>query len=100
MTVLTTIPVENTCGIRNYYPIPLDCIQEQLEAIFDDIKPDAIKIGVLFSIENIELVASFLKDNALGIPLILDPVMVGKNGSDLLQKEAISCLKKTAYTLL
>lgn len=53
MTVLTALPVQNTCGVRNCYDIPLTCIKEQLEAIFDDIKPDAIKIGMLFSTQSL-----------------------------------------------
>lgn len=93
MTVLTVIPVQNTCGVRSCYDIPLLCIKEQLEAIFDDIRPDAIKIGMLFSTEIIELVAIFLKDNAANIPIVLDPVMVAKSGDLLLQTDAVEALK-------
>ena len=93
MTVLTAIPVQNTCGVRNCYDIPLACIQEQLEAIFEDIKPDAIKIGMLFSADIIKLVASFLKEQATNIPIVLDPVMVAKSGDPLLQVDAIDVLK-------
>lgn len=45
MTVLTALPVQNTMGVRQCYAIPLKAIQEQLEAIFEDIPPDSIKIG-------------------------------------------------------
>ena len=93
MTVLTAIPVQNTCGVRGCYDIPLSCIQEQLEAIFDDIRPDAIKIGMLFSTEVIELVTAFLRKNADGIPIILDPVMVAKSGDPLLQADAVEALR-------
>jgi hydroxymethylpyrimidine/phosphomethylpyrimidine kinase len=94
MTVLTALPVQNTCGVRNCYDIPLPCIKEQLEAIFEDIRPDAIKIGMLFSTEIIGLVASFLKAHGVGIPIILDPVMVAKSGDSLLKNDAIESLKK------
>ncbi len=93
MTVLTAIPVQNTCGVRSCYDIPILCIKEQLEAIFDDIRPDAIKIGMLFSSEIIELIASFLKNNAANIPIVLDPVMVAKSGDLLLQNNAVEVLK-------
>jgi hydroxymethylpyrimidine/phosphomethylpyrimidine kinase len=93
MTVLTALPVQNTCGVRSCYDIPIACIQEQLEAIFDDIRPDAIKIGMLFSAEIVELTAAFLKENATGIPLILDPVMVAKSGDLLLKTDAVDALK-------
>jgi hydroxymethylpyrimidine/phosphomethylpyrimidine kinase len=100
MTVLTSIPVQNTCGVRNCYDIPLLCIKEQLEAIFDDIKPDAIKIGMLFSIQIIELVTTFLKNNVPNIPIILDPVMVAKSGDSLLQAEAVEVLKKKLISIV
>lgn len=93
MTVLTAIPVQNTCGVRSCYDIPLSCIREQLEAIFDDIRPDAIKIGMLFSTDIIELVTAFLLQRAADIPIILDPVMVAKSGDPLLQTEAVEALK-------
>lgn len=93
MTVLTALPVQNTCGVRSYYDIPLSCIKEQFHAIFEDIRPDAIKIGMLFSVEIIELVASFLKENSANIPIILDPVMIAKSGDILLKADAIEALK-------
>lgn len=93
MTVLTALPVQNTCGVRSCYDISLSCIEEQLEAIFDDIRPDAIKIGMLFSTEIIELVTTFLRKNAADIPIVLDPVMVTKSGDSLLQSDAVEALK-------
>jgi hydroxymethylpyrimidine/phosphomethylpyrimidine kinase len=93
MTVLTALPVQNTCGVRNCYDIPLACIAEQLEAIFDDITPDSIKIGMLFSAEIIELLAEFLNKHGLSIPIILDPVMVAKSGDPLLLPTAITALR-------
>ena len=93
MTVLTALPVQNTCGVRNCYDIPLSCIQEQLEAIFDDIVPDSIKIGMLFSEPIIALVADFLLKKAVGIPIVLDTVMVAKSGDALLLPEAVEALK-------
>lgn len=93
MTVLTALPVQNTCGVKNCYDIPLKCIEEQLDAIFDDIIPDAIKIGMLFSSEIINLVTSFLTIKASGVPIVLDPVMVAKSGDHLLQDSAVEALK-------
>jgi len=93
MTVLTAIPIQNTCGVRSCHAISLSCIEEQLEAIFDDIKPNAIKIGMLFSTEIIELVTAFLSNNAANIPIVLDPVMVAKSGDPLLRNDAVVALK-------
>jgi len=93
MSVLTALPIQNTCGVRNCVEIPLQAIKEQLEAIFDDIVPDSIKIGMLFSSPIIELVADFLTKHAINIPIVLDPVMVAKSGDPLLQPEAITAMK-------
>lgn len=99
MTVLTALPVQNTCGVRSCYDIPLKAIQEQLETIFDDIVPDSIKIGMLFSGEIIELVANFLNQHAQSIPIVIDPVMVAKSGDPLLLPEAIDVLKTRLFPL-
>lgn len=92
MTVLTALPVQNTMGVRRCYDISISCIEEQLQAIFDDMVPDAIKIGMLFSVPIIETVATCLRQNAPHIPIVLDPVMVAKSGDLLLQIDAIDAL--------
>lgn len=94
MTVLTALPIQNTCGVKNCYELPLKSIEEQLHAIFEDIIPDSIKIGMLFSADIVDLVADFLKSHAANIPIVLDPVMVAKSGDPLLHPEAVDTLKK------
>ncbi|WP_092485714.1 bifunctional hydroxymethylpyrimidine kinase/phosphomethylpyrimidine kinase [Candidatus Ichthyocystis hellenicum] len=93
MTVITALPVQNTMGVRRCYELPLSSISDQLEAIFDDIQPDSIKIGMLFSREIIELVADFVCRRANGIPIVIDPVMYAKSGGVLLKEDAIEALR-------
>jgi len=93
MTILTALPNQNTCGVRKIYPVPMEAIKHQLEIIFEDIRPDAIKIGMLFNEDIIELVSVFLAKNARCIPIVLDPVMLAKSGAYLLVPQAISALK-------
>lgn len=99
MTVLTALPIQNTCGVRNCYAIPLSIIREQLECLFDDVIPDCIKIGMLFSHEIIDLIATFLGKHARSIPIVLDPVMVATSGDLLLLPDAISILKSKLIPL-
>lgn len=99
MTVLTALPVQNTTGVKAFYEIPLQAIKEQLETIFSDIVPDAIKIGMLFSAEIIELVADFLAEHTKNIPIVLDPVMLTKSGDTLLLSQAIDTFKKKLIPL-
>jgi len=94
MTVLTALPVQNTCGVKAIHEIPVACIQQQLEAIFEDIPPKAIKIGMLYSQTIIEAVADFLEEHARHTPIILDPVIVSTQGNTLLQPNAIATLKQ------
>ncbi|MEI0843427.1 bifunctional hydroxymethylpyrimidine kinase/phosphomethylpyrimidine kinase [Brachyspira pilosicoli] len=94
MCVLTALPVQNTQGVRSCYEIDIKAIEEQLYCIFDDILPDAIKIGMLFNNDIIKLVANFLENNAKNIPIIVDPVMVAKSGDRLLLEDAVESLKK------
>ena len=99
MTVLTALPVQNTCGVRQCYEIPLIAIEEQLEAIFEDIIPDSIKVGMLFSTPIIEKVANFLEAYAFHIPIVLDPVSVAKSGDRLLLPDAVHTLKEKLIPL-
>lgn len=99
MSVLTALPIQNTCGVSNCYSIPLTAIEEQLNSIFSDITPDVIKIGMLFNSEIVNLVAQYLKQNAKGIPIVVDPVMVAKSGDMLLLPEAVSTLKEKILPL-
>ena len=99
MTVLTALPIQNTCGVKNCYDLPVSAINEQLEVIFEDITPTSIKIGMLFSIEIIQCVADFLEKYAKNIPIILDPVMIAKSGDSLLLPDAISILKEKLIPL-
>lgn len=94
MSVLTVLTAQNTIRVKNCYEIPIQAILEQLETIFEDIVPDAIKIGMLFNTDIIETVANFLDQHARHIPIILDPVMVATSGDRLLLPEAITALKE------
>lgn len=93
MSVLTALPVQNTQGVRNVWPLSVACVSEQLDAIFDDVEVHVIKMGMLFDAQIIEAVAHFLLHRAQNIPIVLDPVMVAKNGGVLLKADAIDALK-------
>lgn len=99
MTVLTALPIQNTVGVRACYDLPFASIAAQLSALFEDIRPHAIKIGMLFSGPIIQVVADFLQANAKGIPIVLDPVMVAKSGDPLLLPDAVLKLKTALLPL-
>lgn len=90
-SVLTALPVQNTTGVRSIYPIPHQAVQEQIEAILDDIFPDAIKIGMVHTPKLVETIV-----NTLGkypkIPIVFDPVMVATSGHRLIEEETIKTI--------
>ena len=93
MTAITAVTAQNTLGVNSVYPINPKDVEKQILFTCRDIKPDAIKIGMLHSIEVInEVLKSLKKINAKKI--ILDPVMVAKGGSKLITDQAIKVMKK------
>ena len=92
-TVLTALPVQNTQGVRNIYPIPIEAVGEQIEAIMDDIMPAAIKIGMVHTPELVATIAKTLEKYPK-IPMVLDPVMVATSGHTLIEEATIAALSK------
>jgi len=93
MTAVTAVTAQNTTGVKSIIAISPDEISNQIEFSAKDIRPDAIKIGMLHSKEVILAVIRSLKKLKLK-KLVLDPVMVAKGGTKLIDKTAIIFIKK------
>jgi len=93
MTAITAITVQNTTGVSSVVPIQAKEIRKQILFTCKDIKPDAIKIGMLHSSEVIMSVISALKKVKIS-KIVLDPVMVAKSGAKLINQRAIKTLKE------
>ena len=93
MTAITAITVQNTQGVKSVTPISANEIKKQIIYTAKDIKPDAIKIGMLHSPEVIKKVIESLKKIKID-KIILDPVMVAKGGAKLISDNAVDFLKK------
>lgn len=89
-TAVTAVTVQNTLGVIAIHPVPPGIVAGQIRAVLDDIGADAIKIGMLGDAATVEVVAEALK--GVSAPIVLDPVMVAKGGSPLLQEEAVEAL--------
>ncbi len=90
-TAVTAITVQNTLGVHGVHPLPVDLIAAQADAVLDDIGADAVKTGMLGSVEVVETVAAIL-DRA-GAPAVVDPVMVAKGGHPLLPDAAVRAVR-------
>lgn len=93
MSAILALTAQNTMGVKDIHIVPPDFLKLQLDMIFEDIVPDAVKIGMVSSKELIYVIedrlAYYQAKN-----IVLDPVMVSTSGSVLLEKEAISTLKE------
>jgi hypothetical protein len=87
MSVLTALTAQNTVGVDGIHPVPVEFIGQQLDAVLSDIGADAVKTGMLFNANTIEIVADRLSAHGVEI-LVVDPVMVAKGGDVLLVQEA------------
>jgi hydroxymethylpyrimidine/phosphomethylpyrimidine kinase len=92
MTAITAITAQNTVGVSAVHPIPPELVVEQVRQVAIDIGVDAVKIGMLGTVETIEAVVE-----ALGLvgdaPVVLDPVMVAESGAHLLEDDAREALR-------
>jgi len=99
MTAITAVTAQDTCGIHAIHTIPAAIVREQIAWTLADIGADAIKIGMLGSVEIVEAVADVLAAQAKGIPVVLDPVMASTSGTPLLDDAAIAAMKARLFPL-
>ncbi len=86
--VITAVTAQNTTKVFKILKIPVEMIEAQLDALFEDFTIGAIKTGMLPSAEIIELVAD--KIGKLNVPIVVDPIIKAGVGRDLIEKEAIN----------
>ena len=91
MSAITALTAQNTTGVRAIQESTPDFLKQQLDAVFEDICPDAVKIGMVASSELIHVIADRLKHyNAKNV--VVDPVMVATSGSALMKTDALQTL--------
>ncbi len=92
-SAITCLTAQNSQKVYDVFYSPTDFLIKQIAVVLDDIKIDAIKIGMLGNAEITEAVAKILKQKAKNIPIITDPVMIATSGDSLLKNNAINVLK-------
>jgi hydroxymethylpyrimidine/phosphomethylpyrimidine kinase len=90
-SAITAITAQNTLGVRAVLTLPPDIVRAQIDAIVDDMRPAAVKTGMLSSRLVVDTVADALHVHHLA-PVVVDPVMVSKSGHRLLDDEAVDAL--------
>ena len=99
MSVITAITAQNTMGVFGIEDISPEMIKSQIKVIFDDIKVDAVRIGMVSKIESIKAISEALREIKDLPPIILDPVMVSTSGYKLLSDDAKETLIKELFPL-
>lgn len=91
-SVIAALTAQNTRGVTGVFDVPPAFVTQQIDAVFDDIAVDAVKIGMLGRADTIEAVARGLERHRPR-HVVLDPVMVAKSGDRLLQADAMAALR-------
>ena len=91
MSVITALTAQNTTGVYGIQEATPEFVAQQLDCIFTDIVPDAVKIGMVSSVPLIEVIADKLAQYGAR-HVVVDPVMVSTSGSRLLAEDAADCL--------
>lgn len=98
MSAITAVTAQNTMGVLNVRELDVDIIRDQINCLYDDIKIDAVKVGMVSSIEIIDRIGEYLQKNR-AVNIVVDPVMVSKSGYHLLRTEAREELIKVLFPL-
>lgn len=93
MSAITALTAQNTTGVSGIFEVTPEFLQQQIDAVFEDIYPDAVKIGMVSSAELIERIAERLTYYEAK-NIVVDPVMIATSGSRLIDEDAIAVLKE------
>ena len=90
-SAIACLTAQNPRRVLGVEPVSPKMLRQQIQAVFEELRPAAVKTGMLFSAENIRVVTGLLKKKKC--PLVVDPVMVSTSGTRLLEPAAINVLK-------
>lgn len=97
-SAIVAITAQNTIGVHGIHAVPVDMVRAQIDAVADDLRPDAVKTGMLATVDLVKAVARAIKDRGLA-NYVLDPVMVATSGDPLLDKQAERTVREHLVSL-
>ena len=98
MSAITALTAQNTTGVSGILEVTPEFLQQQVDAVFEDIRPDAVKIGMVSSVALIETIVERLNFYEAK-NVVVDPVMVATSGARLIEEDAIATLKEKLLPL-
>ncbi len=99
MSVITAVTAQNTLGVQLCEPINPFVLYSQLKAVIDDVRPDAVKIGMIPSVSSVKTIARFIEENKID-NVILDPVCVSTSGHHLTDENVPEALAEELFHLV
>lgn len=98
MAAITALTAQNTQGVTGIQLVPSDFVENQIKTVFDDVRVDGVKVGMIATTEIAQAVATALAPHK-DVPVVLDPVMIAKGGAPLLADDAIETLRSALLPL-
>jgi len=98
LCVVSAITAQNTEGVHSIFPVDKDSLEKQLRILLSDIKPYALKVGMLYSKWAVEIVAKVFKEYSLG-NLVIDPVTVSSSGMSLVDDGTLDSLRDELFSV-
>ena len=97
-TAITTVTAQDTEGIQQLYDIPSEVLDMQIRAVMNDLQPDAIKVGMLRTVEQVRVVECLLREYRPKF-IVLDAVVISSRGNMLMPKEVVAAMVRLLFPL-
>ena len=98
MSVITALTAQNTMGVSGVFEVTPEFVGQQLDSVFQDIFPDAVKIGMVSNLDIVRVITRKLKGYSAR-HIVVDPVMISTSGSSLIDREAIAAMTTELFPL-
>lgn len=98
MSAITALTAQNTTGVSGIYEVSPEFLAKQLDSIFTDIPPHAVKVGMVSSAELVQVIAQKLREYGAK-KIVVDPVMVSTSGSRLISEDAVETLGRELFPI-
>ena len=98
MSAITALTAQNTTGVQGIYEVSPAFLKQQIDSVFTDLRPDAVKIGMVSSSPLIEAIAERLRFYKAE-KIVVDPVMVATSGARLIEEEAVETLERELFPI-
>jgi hydroxymethylpyrimidine/phosphomethylpyrimidine kinase len=98
LTVVSAVTAQNTMGVESVFPIEKEFFEKQLHTLLSDIKPEAVKLGMLYSTWAVELISGAIKEYSLR-NLVIDPVTVSSSGKTLVADGTLDAMREKLFSL-